>query len=96
MSEINVNFAELQQASDDLQAAAQKIQGELDDLESKIQKLISTWEGEAQQSYHAAQQEWDKEAANMQETAAKMGMAVGAANEAFQAGEKKNAGRFGG
>ncbi|RKT85118.1 early secretory antigenic target ESAT-6 [Saccharopolyspora antimicrobica] len=96
MSEINVNFAELQQASDDLQAAAQKIQGELDDLESKIQKLIATWEGEAQESYHTAQREWDAEAAKMQETAAKMGMAVGAANEAFQAGEKKNAGRFGG
>lgn len=96
MSEINVNFAELQQASDDLQQAAQKIQGELDDLESKIQRLVSTWEGEAVQSYQQAQSEWDAEAAKMQETAAKMGMAVGAANEAFQAGEKKNAGRFGG
>ncbi|MBB5154799.1 WXG100 family type VII secretion target [Saccharopolyspora phatthalungensis] len=96
MSEIAVNFAELQQASDDLQAAAQKIQGELDDLEGKIQKLVSTWEGEAVAAYQEAQKTWDQEAARMQETAAKMGMAVGAANESFQAGEKKNAGRFGG
>ncbi|PKW12857.1 WXG100 family type VII secretion target [Saccharopolyspora spinosa] len=96
MSEIAVNFAELQQASDDLQAAAQKIQGELDDLEGKIQKLVATWEGEAVGAYQEAQKTWDEEAARMQETAAKMGMAVGAANESFQAGEKKNAGRFGG
>jgi ESAT-6 family protein len=96
MSEIAVDFGQLQQAADDLQAAAQKIEGELNDLESKIQRLVSTWEGDAQEAYHAAQKEWDEEAARMQATAAKMGMAVNAANESFQAGEKKNAGRFGG
>ncbi|MEU5849571.1 WXG100 family type VII secretion target [Saccharopolyspora shandongensis] len=96
MSEIAVNFAELQQAADDLQAAAQKIQGELDDLEGKVNKLKESWDGAAKESYEQAQREWDAEAAKMQETAAKMGMAVGAANESFQAGERKNAGRFGG
>ncbi|MFI0468845.1 WXG100 family type VII secretion target [Saccharopolyspora sp. 5N102] len=96
MSEIAVNFGELQQAADDLQTAAQKIQSELDELEGKIQKLVNTWEGEAVTAYQEAQKSWDDEAARMQQTAAQMGVAVNAANDSFQAGEKKNAGRFGG
>ena len=71
-------------------------QAELDQLESYLKPLIQTWEGAAQEAYYAAQREWDKAAANMQEITAKMGMAVNAANEAYQAGERRNAARFGG
>ncbi|KEI45176.1 WXG100 family type VII secretion target [Saccharopolyspora rectivirgula] len=94
--EISVNFAALSQAADDLSQTSQKIQAELDQLESYLKPLIQTWEGAAQEAYYAAQREWDKAAANMQEITAKMGMAVNAANEAYQAGERRNAARFGG
>ena len=71
-------------------------EAELDELENMLKPLVSTWEGQAQEAYRAAQEEWDKAAQNMIEIAAKMGMAVNAANESYQAGEAKNAGRFGG
>ncbi|CAM05947.1 early secretory antigenic target protein ESAT-6 [Saccharopolyspora erythraea NRRL 2338] len=94
--EIKVDFGQLSQAADDLGQAATKIQGELDELEQMLKPLVSTWEGQAQEAYRQAQEEWDKAAANMQEIAAKMGMAVSTANEAYQQGESRNAARFGG
>lgn len=96
MGEIKVDFGQLSQAADDLGQAASKIQSELDELEGFLKPLVATWEGAAQEAYVAAQQEWDKAAQNMQEIAAKMGMAVSAANESYQQGEKRNAARFGG
>lgn len=93
---IKVDFGQLSQAANDLGQASTKIQQELDQLESYLKPLIATWEGEAQAAYHQAQTEWDKAAQNMQEIAAKMGMAVSTANDAYQQGEKKNAARFGG
>lgn len=91
---IKVNFAQLSQASDDLGAVSRKIQAELDELEQKLRPLVETWTGTAKEEYHRAQAEWDKAAVEMVETAAKMGVAVSTANEAYQVGEKKNAGRF--
>ncbi|MCC5698132.1 WXG100 family type VII secretion target, partial [Klebsiella pneumoniae] len=47
--EISVNFAALSQAADDLSQTSQKIQAELDQLESYLKPLIQTWEGAAQE-----------------------------------------------
>ncbi len=91
---IKVNFAQLSQASDDLGAVSRKIQAELDELEQKLKPLVETWGGGAMEAYRGAQVEWDNAAREMVETAAKMGVAVNTANEAYQAGEKKNVGRF--
>ncbi|GAA4844252.1 WXG100 family type VII secretion target [Saccharopolyspora rosea] len=96
MGEIKVDFGQLSQAADDLGKTASKIEQELDQLEQFLKPLIATWEGSAQEAYHRAQDEWNKAAHNMREIAAKMGMAVHAANEAFQQGEHRNAARFGG
>lgn len=93
--EIRVNFGQLSQAANDLQQTSKQIENELNELEQFLKPLVATWEGEAQQAYQAAQDEWDKAAKNMQEICAKMGMAVNTANEAYQSGEKKNAARFG-
>jgi early secretory antigenic target protein ESAT-6 len=96
MGEIKVDFGHLSQAADDLGKTASKIEQELHELEQSLKPLINTWQGAAQEAYHQAQDEWDKAAKNMQEICAKMGMAINTANEAYQQGEKRNAGRFGG
>lgn len=94
MAEIKVDFNQLGQAADHLSQTAKKIENELNELEQLLKPLVSTWQGAAQEAYRAAQSEWDKAAKNMQETTAKMGMAVNAAKEAYQQGEKANASRF--
>ncbi|SDP12093.1 Proteins of 100 residues with WXG [Actinopolyspora xinjiangensis] len=96
MSEIRVSFEQLSAAAESLSQTATKIQAELDELENTIKPLVETWDGAAQEQYFQAQTAWDKAAQNMQEITAKMGMAVNAANESYQAGERANAAKFGG
>lgn len=94
MGEIKVDFNQLGQAADHLSQTAKKIESELNELEQMLKPLVSTWQGSAQEAYRSAQAEWDKAAKDMQETTAKMGMAVNAAKDAYQQGEKTNASRF--
>lgn len=96
MGEIKVDFGQLSAGADSLHQTASKIQAELDELESFLKPLIQQWEGSAQEAYYSAQQQWDQAAKNLQEITAKMGMAVNAANESYQAGERANAAKFGG
>ncbi|MGJ7905538.1 WXG100 family type VII secretion target [Actinopolyspora sp. H202] len=96
MSSIKVDFGQLSAGAESLNQAATKIQAELDELEQMLKPLISTWEGAAQEQYYAAQKDWDNAAQNMREITAKMGMAINAANESYQAGERANAAKFGG
>ncbi|NHD16640.1 MULTISPECIES: WXG100 family type VII secretion target [Actinopolyspora] len=96
MPEIQVNFGQLSAGAESLNQAATKIQSELDELEQMLKPLIETWDGAAKEQYYEAQRKWTESAQNMREIAAKMGMAVNAANESYQAGERANAAKFGG
>lgn len=96
MGVIKVNFGQLSAAADHLGQTANKIQDQLHQLEQTLKPLVSSWEGGAQESYNRAQAEWNKAAQNLHEITSKMGIAVNAANEAFNAGEKANTQRFGG
>lgn len=96
MSEIKVDFGQLSAGAESLNQAATKIQAELDELEQMLKPLINSWEGAAQEEYYAAQTDWNNAAQNMREITAKMGMAINAANESYQAGERANAAKFGG
>lgn len=96
MGEIKVDFGQLSQAADHLGQAAKQIQHHLDDLTQLLKPLAATWTGQAQENYHRAQDQWNNAAQNMQEVCAKMGMAVNAANDSYQQGERSNAARFGG
>ncbi len=96
MGEIKVNFGELDAAAGHLNQTSSKIQQELHDLEGFLRPLIETWDGQAKEEYFHAQQEWNKAAQNLHEICAKIGVAVRTANESYQQGERRNAGRFGG
>lgn len=53
-----VNFAAMQQAGTDIQSAINKLNGDLDQLESDAKPLVDTWSGEAQQAYFQRQKVW--------------------------------------
>ncbi|MDY5786420.1 MULTISPECIES: WXG100 family type VII secretion target [unclassified Corynebacterium] len=60
--EIKYGFGQLAAAAEDMDASAAKISGQLADLKSMLQPMVSTWEGEAAQAYAAHQQKWDQAA----------------------------------
>ncbi|WP_099903003.1 WXG100 family type VII secretion target [Streptomyces sp. TLI_171] len=88
---ILVNFQTILNASQEVRTTASRIQNQLDDLKSGVQRIASTWEGAAQQGYQARQQEWDNKAADLQQVLAQISAALQSAAESYQQTESQNA-----
>ncbi|MGD9528940.1 WXG100 family type VII secretion target [Pseudonocardia sp.] len=94
MSTIKVTFAELANAQTSLAGAAGRMNSQLDDLRGYLQPLVATWQGQAAERYAEAQRRWDAAAADLTAVLARIGGAVGAANDSYQEVERANAARW--
>ena len=94
MSEILVTFGELENARNSIQATWNSISTELEDLKRYLQPLVQTWTGEAATAYQAHQAKWDRSAADLNQVLNQIGVALGASNENYQAGESANTARW--
>ena len=56
--------------------------------------MLSEYEGDAATQYQAAQDKWDKAAADLQSVLAAIGVAVQQAGEAYESSERQNAARW--
>ncbi|MFD7079016.1 WXG100 family type VII secretion target [Streptomyces sp. NPDC059918] len=92
---IRVTFAQLQQTQSDVQGAAVKLQTELDDIKSLIQKLAGSYEGEASDSWQRVQNDWATSMDELHQIINATQQALGAAAENYQSADKKNAGMWG-
>lgn len=89
-----VNFGSLQQASGDIDAAVKTMQAQLDDLERSAQKLVDTWEGEAQQAYYARQAKWRASAQDLTQILQNIKSAVDQSTQDYISTEKQATNRF--
>jgi WXG100 family type VII secretion target len=89
-----VNFAALQQASADINKALSTLQTQLDQLESDAKPLVSTWVGEAQDSYQARQAKWRAASHDLQTILGNIKSAVDKSTEDYIHTEKQAAQRF--
>ncbi|AEA27512.1 WXG100 family type VII secretion target [Pseudonocardia benzenivorans] len=94
MSEIKVTFGEIAAAQQNVAATAQRISGRLDELRRYLAPLAATWEGQAATDYRARQRQWDSAAADLASVLARIGAALGAANDNYQQVEQANARRW--
>ncbi|MFK0290892.1 WXG100 family type VII secretion target [Streptomyces sp. NPDC090442] len=94
--QILVNFQTISQASSDVRNTANNIRQQLDDLESGVKRIASSWEGAAQEGYQARQREWDQRAAHLQQTLEAIAKALDTAAQNYQSTESKNASIWGG
>ncbi|MFD8074571.1 WXG100 family type VII secretion target [Streptomyces sp. NPDC059718] len=88
--QILVNFQTISQAATDVRTTANNIKRQLDDLESGVKKIATTWEGSAQEAYRTKQTEWDQRAASMHQTLEAIARALDTAAQSYQATENKN------
>jgi early secretory antigenic target protein ESAT-6 len=92
---ILVNYATITNASTDVRNTAGRIKQQLDDLETAVKRVATTWEGEAQEGYQRKQRDWDKTAADLHATLMKIATALQNSAENYQATEKSNANTWG-
>jgi WXG100 family type VII secretion target len=57
---IKVDYATIHAAADDCNSAGGQLQAQFDQLKSDLNPLIQSWDGNAKESYLAAQRVWDQ------------------------------------
>jgi WXG100 family type VII secretion target len=93
-SVVKVTFGELAAAQANIDSTVRAVNGQLDDLSAFLAPMVASWEGEAAQTYHHLQRQWDSAAAELNQVLAQIAAAVGTANEQYQQAERVNTSRF--
>ena len=94
MAEIKVTFAELGAAQSVVAGTAARISGRLEDLKRELAPLVATWEGQAATDYATRQAQWDAAAADLAAVLARIGTALGKADDGYREVEQANARRW--
>jgi 6 kDa early secretory antigenic target len=94
MSEIKVTFGALEATRADVTSTANRISGQLADLQRYLAPLVATWEGQAATEYRAKQRQWDTAAADLATVLGQIGVALDAANESYRQVERSNTERW--
>ncbi|HEY2207391.1 MAG TPA: WXG100 family type VII secretion target [Pseudonocardia sp.] len=94
MSEIMVTFGELASAQQSVAGTVQRMNSQLDELKRQLAPLVTGWTGEAATDYRVRQRQWDASAADLNQVLARIGVALGHANEGYQQVERANASRW--
>lgn len=89
-----VNFAALEQASADIQAALRDMETQLSQLESDAAPLVAAWSGEARAAYDARQAKWRGAASDIAAMLRDIKIAVDESAADYMATERRNATMF--
>ena len=92
--DFQVNYAALDAAAADINTGAANLQNCLDDLEQTLNQLRSSWEGQTQEAYEAAQRQWNEGLDGLRDVLTRTSAAVDSARENYQATDQSNAARF--
>ena len=92
--DFQVNYGALDGAAADIKSGASNLQGCLDDLENTLNQLRSSWEGQAQEAYNAAQVKWNQGLEGLKDVLSRTSAAVDAARSNYQQTDPASAARF--
>jgi 6 kDa early secretory antigenic target len=93
-NQLVVDFAAMHQAAEDIQSAINKLNSDLDQLNSDAQPLVQTWSGTAQASYHQRQQTWTNAANDLAHMLREIQKALVESTSDFNSTENRNADLF--
>jgi WXG100 family type VII secretion target len=94
MGDFKVNFAALDTAAADINAAGRALQARLDDLDRSLQPLQADWTGAASESYQQARAKWTQAIGDMNTLLGEVGRAVQESGAGYTDAERNNAGRW--
>ena len=92
---IKVDFGAISNLAGQVDAQVHQIESQLETLKSAIQKLGMEWEGSANESFKAVQNNWNQSADDLNQVLARIATAVHAAHDAYQNTEQRNTSTWG-
>ena len=87
MPEIHVQFESLQAGEQGIRNNYAKLTATLEQLESDLQPMVSSWSGAAQEAYLVCKKQWDEAALALSQVLNNIGQAVGQAHANYTAAE---------
>jgi early secretory antigenic target protein ESAT-6 len=92
VGEVRVDFGALGSGAAGIMSTYRSLQGTLENLESQLAPMVSTWNGQAQEAYLMQKRKWDDASAAMAAILQRMGQGVQQAHENYQSAETSNRG----
>ena len=92
---IDVRYAKVRHAIEELAQATQKIITTLSNLEGELKPLISSWEGADQEMYRGVQFEWNQATQRMAELLRDSGDLVQVIHDSHSRDERRSADNWG-
>lgn len=91
----SVNPAQVQTLAESIRHGADGIQQQLNELDSKVNRLKQQWDGSAQQAYAQAQQNWNRNLAEVKQILNNIATATSEISNGYTASDHRAAGFFG-
>lgn len=93
---IKVDPATIHNASDHCKTAGNEIKGQFDTLVQQMKKLTDSWTGDAQDQWHARQDEWNKALEDLNALLARIAIALPEIADGYSKTDKDVMNMFGG
>jgi 6 kDa early secretory antigenic target len=90
MPVMRVNFGALQTGSGDIRTTHANLQSMFSDLQTQVNQLLPTWDGEARNAYLALQTQWNQLNQLLNDNLRGMGTGVDTAHDNFVRAETTN------
>ena len=94
MTEIAVNFEQLQSTQEQLATAGSAIDQQLAELKRYLQPVVATWTGAAAETYQAKQAQWDTAATDLNAVLASVSNALSEVADSYRSTEASNRNRW--
>jgi early secretory antigenic target protein ESAT-6 len=96
MAELKVRYETLHNASDKCDSTSKQLTEQTQQLQSNLNPLVTTWEGQAREQYFLLQKQWDQAHEELNMVLADISKTLRTIAEGYQNMERSQAGRFGG
>ena len=93
---IRINFSSMDNGADSIDAASNRLDGLLTELQQYTNRATSMWDGDSREAYLRLQREWDRAQAELISNLRRIGNAVRSSRSRFHALEARNTTAMGG
>ncbi|WKX72908.1 WXG100 family type VII secretion target [Streptomyces sp. XD-27] len=93
---MEITYAGVVEASNQVKSTADTIKSELDTLMSSVKAVVDTWDGKTQQAFYERQHDWNTKVNHLHQTLTTISRKLHEATEGYQSTDAAGARRFAG
>jgi early secretory antigenic target protein ESAT-6 len=91
---IQITYGTVTAAAEDIRGAATQISGELQNLDTRVQKVVNNWDGEAKAAYQRKHTTWSTDVEGLASTLRQIARALDDSTAGYQSTDKRAATQF--